>query len=193
MSQSHEQRERAKRIIYAIIRQLGDDCGKEGFVEAAFYYAHVKFAADHPGYLSTWPIVKTPHGPGIADEEALLNEIWSGMLGRLSTESALQIGDVEIAGQVADSFLVPNRAADNSFTEAEVAAIRWGVEMTKKSAARVDSRAWRDAPLGEELSIYTDLLPDDDYARRMASAEASARALSGMWRGIGLSSSPPQA
>ena len=167
MSRSGEQRERAKRIIYEIIRQAPDDYHKENFLDVAFYYAHLVYHADQSGYLSTWPIVKLPHGPGIEDEIGLLNEIWTTMLSEIA-----------------------KYAKGAGLTDVEIAAIRWGVDITKKMAITVDSPAWLAASLGEEISIYTDPLPDEEFAKRRGSAEATARALARMWDPISTAASP---
>ena len=144
-----------------------DDHHKENFLHVAFYYAHLVYHADQSGYLSTWPIVKLPHGPGIEDEIGLLTEIWNTMLSEIA-----------------------KYAKGAGLTEVEIASIQWGVDISKKMAVTVDSPAWRPASLGEELSIYSDPLPDEEFARRRGSAEATARALARMWGPIPTDASP---
>ncbi|MBP87557.1 MAG: hypothetical protein CMJ64_12665 [Planctomycetaceae bacterium] len=62
---SAAEKDRAKRIIIEIIRQADGSFERKTNLYKAFYHAHLKYAADNPGYLSKWPIVRMPRGPGI--------------------------------------------------------------------------------------------------------------------------------
>ena len=74
MSISHETK-RAKKIIVELVREAGGKFASMTSLSQAFWKAHLAYAAQEPGYLSSWPIVKTPSGPGIGDFDTLLSEM----------------------------------------------------------------------------------------------------------------------
>src|SRR4051812_23617273 len=66
---------RAKQIIVEIIRLSGGRLESKTRLFKIFYFAHLYFAKDNPGYLSDWTIVRMPHGPGIDTAESLIREL----------------------------------------------------------------------------------------------------------------------
>ena len=74
MKISHETK-RAKKIIVELVRQAGGQFQNKTNLFKAFWKAHLAYAANQPGYLSTWPIVRMPNGPGIDDFDTLLSEM----------------------------------------------------------------------------------------------------------------------
>jgi hypothetical protein len=157
-------RERAKKVILEILRQAGGQLGKTKIFKA-FWIAHLYYSKKARGYLTDWPIVRMPKGPGIDEGDALLVEL-------------LHSGDIKRSYEPRGPFTEINcrltkqlRASD--LTAAAVRAIKSAVDDVKKHTAgsisewsHEFSRSWNTTPDGEELDIYTDLIPDDTYEER---------------------------
>ena len=77
-------RDRAKKVIVEIIRQAGGELTATARLYKAFYFAHLYYAETAPGYLSDWPIVKMPTGPGIHSCGGLVLELVSGLVSGLA-------------------------------------------------------------------------------------------------------------
>ncbi|MEM9352553.1 MAG: hypothetical protein AAGA92_06035 [Planctomycetota bacterium] len=164
---SAEEKERAKRIIIEIIRQAGGTFQYKTNLYKAFYHAHLEYAKENPGYLSAWPIVRMPRGPGIDNFDALLGELL--ITGKVHLAS-LPCGE----GRQGCMFELTSLAnSSEAMSDEEVSAIRYGVSRVDgKSAAQAshesheESRSWRETPNGQELDIYCDLLSDEELAER---------------------------
>ena len=76
----------AKKIIVEIIRQAGGNLTTTTKLYKAFYAAHLYYASQSPGYLTHWPIVRMPWGPGIGEGEELIEELERIGVLRLETE-----------------------------------------------------------------------------------------------------------
>ena len=59
------ERSKAKQVILEIIRQSKGRLTGKTRLYMAFYVAHLLYAEQEAGYLTVWPIVKMPFGPGI--------------------------------------------------------------------------------------------------------------------------------
>jgi len=174
-------KEVAKQIILEIIRQAGGVLNYKTSLFKAFYHAHLRFADTQPGYLSTWPIVRMPRGPGIDRFDILIGE--------LLAEGAVETQQIECGEYEGFQFRLgratPRRnVLPNGATE----AIAYGVQqIAGKSATQVSeeshvvSRAWREAGDGAELNIYTDLLESDEYSDRKQRSSKIAEALREVW------------
>src|SRR5262245_32884077 len=109
------ERERAKEIIVEIIRRAGGRFRKKTNLFKAYYHAHLHFSKNNPGYLSSWPIVKMPQGPGIHDADLLIAELVDeGVI----VEREVQMGDHP--GRVFDLI---DEDAGGEFTPEEIASI----------------------------------------------------------------------
>lgn len=172
MKTKTDNKTRAKQIIVEIIRRAGGTFTNKTNLYKAFYYAHLRFADTQPGYLSAWPIVRMPRGPGIDRFDVLLGELMAD--GKVETKQ-IRCGDYNgfrftLCGPAAqDSTELPPEAVE---------AISFAVNrIDGKSAnqvsdlSHVDSRAWREAQDGEELNIYLDSLGDDEYRAYATQAE----------------------
>src|SRR5712691_6586508 len=63
----------AKDVILEILRNAdGEWTGKTKLFKT-FYFAHLYYANERPGFLTDWPIARLPQGPGI-DKSYLLFE-----------------------------------------------------------------------------------------------------------------------
>lgn len=72
---SNKDRLLAKKIIVEIIRQAGGKWIGKTKLYKAFYFAHLYYFESAPDYLSDWPIVRMPNGPGIDSGDELLREL----------------------------------------------------------------------------------------------------------------------
>lgn len=173
-------KERAKLIIAEIIRQAGGELHNKTNLYKAFYHAHLIYAQSQPGYLSTWPIVKMPNGPGIHNGDRLLGE--------LIAEGILSVEEIPVWQYSAFKFeLVDPSAIEGKLEPEAVAAIEEAMKtVLGRSAAEVSeeshaqSRTWRDAKLGQELVIYADTVPEAEYQERKRAVEVLVETMRGI-------------
>jgi len=178
MTDLNREKELAKQIIAEIIRQAGGAFDNKTNLYKAFYYAHLQYAEQQPGYLSNWPIVRMPRGPGIHDFDMLLGE--------LMAEGKVETKQVDWAGCSGFRFrLCEGPVERNLLPQGSLEAIAFAVEQVKgKSADQVSrdthetSRAWKNAQDGDELNIYIDSIPEDEYQRRLQRTKDSATVFS---------------
>jgi len=157
--------DRAKEVIKEILRQAGD-LGKTNIFKA-FWLAHLYYSKNARGYLTDWPIVRMPNGPGIDQGDSLLLQL-------------IHSGDVVRTYEAVGPFTEINcRLAKQSkdkkspLPQAAIKAIKLAVSDVKgRRATQVSkwshefSRSWNNTRDGVELDIYTDLIPDDVYEER---------------------------
>ena len=62
----------AKQVILDILRAGDGEWSGKVKLHKAFYFAHLYYANEHPGFLTDWPIAKLQHGPGIHEDESLI-------------------------------------------------------------------------------------------------------------------------
>ena len=156
-------RELAKQIIVEIIRQAGGSMDLKTAVFKAFYHAHLKFANAQPAYLSAWPIVRMPNGPGIHRFDSLILD--------LVAEKQVSVDKILCGYHEAYRYqLGPNASECELLPEGAQESIAFGVaHVINKTAAQVSkeshevSRAWRQSNNGQELNIYLDALSDEEY------------------------------
>ena len=167
MRTSHETK-RAKKIIVELVRQKGTPFHNKSDLFLAFWRAHLNYAATNAGYLSSWPMIRTPHGPGIQDFDYLLSELLADAW-LATTES--QVGD-----NLALVISLGSNCPPQSLSEESIAAI---CEAVQPSAARNfrDSRVWREAADGEELDIYLDLMDSEERDLRESNLAILAAAI----------------
>lgn len=159
-------KERAKRIIVEIIRQAGGQITRKTALFKAFYFAHLFYAESEPGYLSDWPIVRMPHGPGIESANELIKE--------LTDNGFIRTDHTPIGPYKAITFRTTQKElSEPELHSAEVAAIRRAVNLVKNmSAAELTdlthefSRSWNEAKHGERMDIYVDSIPEDEFDNR---------------------------
>ena len=174
-------KELAKQVILEIVRQAGGVLNYKTSLYKAFYHAHLKFAESQVGYLSNWPIVRMPRGPGI--------DRFDMLLGELLAEAAVESHQIECGDYVGFQFRLGRGAPRRNVLPAgAIEAIAHGVEqIAGKSAKQASddshamSRAWREASDGEELNIYTDLLDAEQYSARKQHSSSIASALREVW------------
>jgi len=166
MNTSHETK-RAKRIIVELVRQAGGQFQSKTKLFKAFWKGHLAYAASGPGYLSTWPIVRTPHGPAIGDFDLLLSEMLA--------DGWLTIDEVQVGSAWAIAFSLGPSCPPSTLSAEALEAIRAGIAASDQP--HQDSRVWREAQDGEELDIYLDLIDDAERERLERDFAALAGAL----------------
>lgn len=175
--------ERAKAVVLEIIRQsTGDEIVGKTKLFKAFYFAHLFYAKENARYLSEWPIVKMPNGPGI--------DRFRSIVEALESENAITVEPAKVGPYKSVRYKAVARTEPAAALSAEaVEAIRKAVEfVSRKSGAQLSdithefSRTWNDANEGDELPIYLDLLSDDDYDKTIASAEKVKQEIEAVWK-----------
>jgi len=131
-----------------------------------FYVAHLLYAEQERGYLTAWPIVRMPFGPGIDCGDELVTELeMSGVLKRKKVpEGPWQSTRYELSGAGSDG---------DKLSAAEKRAIKQAVDFVgSKTATELSdlthefSRSWIEARDGQPLDIYIDIIPDEEFDRR---------------------------
>jgi hypothetical protein len=167
-------RERAKRLILEILRAAGGGLGKAVLFKA-FWLAHLYYVKKAPGYLSDWPVIHMPTGPGIDQGDALLRE--------LAGEGLLQQTHEPNGPYTEMHCRLTDKPLEAGLSEAAVAAVQEAVAFVKQfTAAGLSqwshdaSRSWRETAPGEELDIYADLIPEDEFEEAEKQVEAMSKA-----------------
>lgn len=163
MQISHETK-RAKKVIVELVRQAGGQLQNKTNLFKAFWKAHLSYAANNAGYLSNWPIVRMPNGPGIGDFDLLVSEMLA--------DGWLTIDEAEVGTHRALIFSLGPNCPPPLLPAATAVAIREGLKAVEGDSAGAvsgeshhQSRVWREAKDGEELDIYLDLIDDEERAR----------------------------
>lgn len=174
-------RERAKQVLREIIRLSGGTVAGKTRLFKVFYLAHLYYAREEPDYLSDWPVVRMPNGPGIHDAESLVEE--------LVREGSIQVCQVQVGPYVQVEYRSLREEPPSCLPRGAEAAIQEAVEFVRgRSAAELSelthefSRSWQDAQDGDELNIYLDLLTDDEYARARRRLDELASDLQEAWK-----------
>lgn len=166
-----EERDRAKQIILHILKQAGGSLGKSRLFKA-FWLAHLYYAKNTVGYLSSWKIIRLPHGPGIDKGEDLILQLkkscdiavyheprgpYTEMVCKLTEQSRIKDISEEATKAIKTAVGVITELHDSVAQISE-----WSHEA---------SRSWNVTPNGSELDIYSDLIPDDVYYERKLKLE----------------------
>ncbi len=158
--------DRAKQVLVELIRAAGGEWTGKTRLYKAYYLAHLYFAENEAGYLTNWPVVKMPYGPGIECGEELLNElVLSGVLAREHTAlgpytaTAYRLTQKPLPGEVLSAQALHAIEKTVSFVK-EMGATELS-DLTHEF-----SRSWNRAQDGQELNIYVDLIPDDEFDAR---------------------------
>jgi hypothetical protein len=168
-------KDRAKRILLELVRQAGGVFYNKTNLFKVFWKAHLEYSAVNPGYLSGWPIVKMPGGPGIDKADKLIGEMME--------DGWLTLSEQPSGPYMSMVFALGDHAPPCALDRDAVEAIRQGVAAVDgKSARKVSddshkqSRAWNEAEMGRELDVYSDLLTDGELNSIDDSLESLAAA-----------------
>lgn len=174
-----QDKERAKDVIVAIIEEAGGVFDNKTNLFKAFFHAHVEFAAHQRGFLTTWPIVKMPNGPGIHN--------FNTLIGELIADGVLEMQSVQKGGRSAFRFLLTQPSSRPlDLPEGSHRAIQFGVKAVKGKWADTVSdeshnRAWKAAKPGKEINICLDLVDDAEAVELSAEADRVAAAFDLAW------------
>jgi hypothetical protein len=177
------ERGKEKRVIAAIIRQAGGNFTGKTRLHKAFYIAHLLYAEQEPGYLTTWPIVRMPHGPGIDCGDELIAE--------LELSGVLERKRVPEGPRTTTRYELTDRqpVAGEKLSAAELRAIRQAVAFVRRKTAtelseltHEHSRSWIEARDGQPLDIYIDMIPDEEFQQRERDIDALHRDLVAAWK-----------
>jgi hypothetical protein len=159
----------AERVILEIVRRsagserIGPWLTREALAHV-FWFAHLYYAKRQPGYLTNWPLVRTPWGVEIRDA--------SGLLRRLVEEGFVRPEQVERGPFSLTVYSPTGQEPGSELPDAAVQAIQQALDEGPLSpqcwchGPAVTSRAWRATAVGEEMDIYLDLIPEDQYEER---------------------------
>jgi hypothetical protein len=171
---------RAKQIIVEIIRLHDGELPTKTCLFKAFYFAHLYYAKSAPDYLSDWPIVRMPNGPGIDGADRLLQE--------MVDENVLDCRIARVGPYDAVKYRLKKDVIPDSLSVEHIGAIKAAVDFVKgKSATELSnitheySRSWQMASNGEELNIYVDLEPEEEYVQRMQSFTRLDNVIANVW------------
>ena len=175
MQISHETK-RAKKVIVELVRQAGGQIQNKTNLFLAFWKAHLHYAANSPGYLSNWPIVRTPNGPAIGEFDYLLSEMLA--------DGWLTIDEIQLGDRPAMVFSLGPNCPPLSLPKDGAEAVREGIKAVdgRSNGALSDqsyrqSRVWRETKDGEEMEIYLDLMNDAQRDQREANLAELAKAI----------------
>jgi len=163
---SDSERSRAKRVIAEIIRRSGGKLVGATKLHKMFYWAHRYYSEMAPGFLTEWPIVRMPNGPGIDSSRSLLGElVMDGVLDvQQSTGEHFTPTIYRLTGGP-----IPGESLDEIAHQAIGRAVDHILPMTATQAseeAHRESRSWREAWDGQPINIYIDHIPDEEYRSR---------------------------
>lgn len=172
--------DRATQIVLEIIRLSGGSVSSKVKLFRTFYFAHLIYAKNRPDYLSNWPIVRMPHGPGIACFDEIVKTLESKQL--------LEVRDTHVGPYQANEYRSTSKSLSDLNPE-QVEAIRKAVDFVQSHSpsdlgeiAHEFSHSWRDANDGEELNIYVDLLSEEEYARERSEVSKLESQLDAAWK-----------
>jgi hypothetical protein len=167
----------AKQILIEIFRVSDAPRLSAAHLHRAFFLAHLFYAKANPAHLSDWPIVKGDRGPELAGADALLRQ--------LETQGVLQRHAAHV-GPFSTSLFQLRTDEFTGLEDRQIASVRQAVQfMADYGDAELDqlissqSRCLRLAEPGQELDLYLDLIPEEEYVRREADLRDLASVLAG--------------
>ena len=171
----------AKKRAQAVVLELVTRSRNNEFVGKtrlykAFYFAHLYFAQAEDGYLTEWPIVRMPNGPGIGD--------FGDLIGDLVESGNLTVEETTCDGPFPESRYRSDAEPDSSvLPKGAIDAIDKTLKfIDDKSAGLLSSetheysRSWKEGKNGDALNIYIDLMDDGHYENRLQRAQLNEKA-----------------
>jgi hypothetical protein len=163
----------------------GAPSGTRGLTREAinylFWLAHLYYARNNPGYLTTWPIIRKPWGVQLRDDVALLRD--------LTEQELVRTEQMEIGPFPVILYCRNDKAEESDLPAKAVHAIQLAIQLGLgfplgfavpyflplpfyRAWPTFHSRAWRDTPDGEEMDIYLDLIPEELYEEQRHQLES---------------------
>ena len=174
----------AKKVILEILRVGDGEWSGKVKLHKAFYFAHLYYANEHPGFLTDWPIAKLQHGPGIHEDEPLIRD--------MVNEGLLQVELVHEGPYPEYRYRLTEKARQESAEipeDARLAIEKAALFCKDRTASELSllthdrSRSWNEAEMGEILNIYIDTIPDDEYQRRQRELQELNKTLTAIFGG----------
>lgn len=171
----------AKQVILELIRAAGGCWTGKTRLYKAFYFAHLYYADREPGFLSCWPIVRMPNGPGIEHGDELLEQLADS--GRLTLETT-RIGPYpstiyHLAADAGEPAGLPEPAIQSIREAVQFVSGRTAQELSELTHEH--SRSWNLAKDGQELDVYIDLVSDEEYDERTLRLDVLSGELEAAW------------
>lgn len=179
---AHNPRSDAKPVILAILEESGGFWTAETRLHKAFHVAHLLHWEHNAGALTTHPIVRMPHGPGI-DQSALL-------LSELEVAKHIIVTSRPVGPYRESVYRLPIGVKSNASDDERSAVRRAIVWVGDKSATALSaithehSRTWQTTTDGERLDIDLDLMTDDEYERNRQRLQSAGEVVRGIFESI---------
>jgi uncharacterized phage-associated protein len=151
----------AKEVICLLVGAAGGALRGKVRLNKAFYFAHLYYWREAGGVLTSHPIVRMPHGPGIDDAQRLIAElVEEGLLSVATSQNGPFDENVyRLTGEPSpiDESTAKGRAISQAiaFVEGRTAA-----ELSE--ITHEHSPTWRTTPDGGEMNIYLDLMDEEE-------------------------------
>ena len=175
-----DQRELAKKIILEIVHASGGTFDGATRLYKAFLFAHLYYFDDSCKILSNWPIVHMPHGHGIDDGDALIEELVAeGRLAVFHTQNG-PYKEVRYVLQGEWQTDLPQDASQAIERTARCIEGKTGTELSR--LIHDHSPSYNSGRSGEELDIYIDAIADDEYVREESRIRTIARSVLEVFR-----------
>jgi hypothetical protein len=153
----------ANDVILQILREKDGQWAGKTKLFKTFYFAHLFYAMDNPGLLTTWPIARLPEGPGIDQSQKLFDYLVKE--GFLTIDLFHEGPYPEYQYKLTEkgrNVQPPSPDARHAIRQAtDFCYPKTGAELSQLTHDK--SRSWNHAKNGEILDIYIDLIPDDEY------------------------------
>jgi hypothetical protein len=178
-------RTHAKDLVLRLVACAEPTGGFEGKTRLfkAFYYAHLYFLEDTGRFLTPWPIVRMPRGPGIDEGDDLIRE--------LIQEGSLRSEGIRAGPFPSVRYRLASKADYSTLRHGdphEVEAVQRAVEhalsrTAEQLTAEVHeySRAWRAAANGESLDLALDVTTKEEDEEMETLLDESSRDLKSIW------------
>jgi hypothetical protein len=173
---------RVKNVILEIVRGAGGEWVGKTKLFKAFYFAHLFYAEAAPGFLTNWPIVRMPHGPGIDSAEELIREM---VLAGVLTADHVPLGPFNAARYRVTGKELPGEPLPEPARKAIGQAVEFVKNKTAQELSDLThefSRSWNSAHDGQVLNIYIDTIPEDEYEAREQRLKALTDDILSAWK-----------
>jgi len=171
----HPDVEKAKEIVYAIIREAGGEFSGRTRLYKAFYLAHIAHWLEQQGILSQYPIARMPKGPGIDQGDVLLAE--------MRGDGLIESREEQCGPYPENVYSIASEYNTHLLDDADIKAIQRALEwVDNKTGTQLSemthehSRSWINAKNGDVLDVYQDLLSDEEFDK-IAEIQSRAKGL----------------
>jgi hypothetical protein len=153
----------ARDVILQILRDKDGQWSGKTKLFKTFYFAHLYYASDNPGLLTTWQIARLPEGPGIDQSPKLFGDMVKE--GLLTIDLFHEGPYPEYRYKLTEkgrNAPPPSPDAQRAIRQAtDFCYPKTGAELSQLTHDK--SRSWKHGKDGDILDIYIDLIPDDEY------------------------------